>query len=75
MRPSHRNRPKRISESAVIDAKSAFMATSTNGISTAIQNTWCFNFAMHIDGTPWIDELKIPQVVIATAQVTVTGKA
>ena len=75
MRPSHRNRPKPISESAVFEATAVFKATSANVISTAIQNVLCFHFAMHIDGTPWIDELKVPQVVIATAQATVTGKA
>ena len=75
MRPTHRNRPKPISEASILETTAAFMATPGNGLNTTIQNTWCFHFAMHIDGTPWIDELKVRQVVIATAQATVTGKA
>ena len=51
------------------------MAIPKNGNNTTIQNSWYIHFAMHNDGTTLINELKIPQVVIATAQATFTGKS
>ena len=75
LRPDNRNRPQPITEAALADGLPAFMAALGAGSGATAPHCWCFHFAMHIDGTPWIDELKVPQVVITTAQATVTGKS
>ena len=75
MRISNRNRPQPITEAALGAGLSVFMATVGNGISTTVPNCWCFHFAMHVDGTPWIGDLQVPEMVISKAQEIVRGKA
>ena len=75
MRLSNRNRPLPITEAALEAGLSAFMATAGNGISTIVPNCWCFHFAMHVDGTPWIGDLQVPEMVIFKAQEIIRAKA
>jgi len=68
MRRSNRNRPTPVTEAALREVLPALMATPGNGISASVPNSWCFHFAMHVDGTPWIGDLNVPDLVIAKAQ-------
>ena len=72
MRRSNRNRPTPVTEAALREVLPALMATPGNGISATVPNSWCFHFAMHVDGTPWIGDLNVPDLVIAKAQEIVT---
>ena len=73
MRRSNRNRPKPMTEAALRQVLPALMATPGNGISATVPNSWCFHFAMHVDGTPWIGDLEVPDLVIAKAHEIVTA--
>ena len=75
MRITNRNRPQPITEAALEAGLSAFMVTAGNGISPIVPNCWCFHFAMHVDGTPWIGDLQVPEMVISKAQGIVRAKA
>ena len=68
MRRSNRNRPTPVTEAELREVLPALMATPGNGISASVPNSWCFHFAMHVDGTPWIGDLNVPDLVIAKAQ-------
>ena len=68
MRASNPNRPQPITEAELMHGWSEFMVTKGNGNSVAVPNSWCFHFAMHIDGTPWTGELRVPEIVIARAR-------
>ena len=72
MRRSNRHRPTPVTEAALREVLPALVATPGNGISESVPNSWCFHFAMHVDGTPWIGDLKVPDLVIAKAQEIVT---
>jgi len=68
MRASNRNRPQPITEAALKEGLATFTVTKGNGSSVAVPHCWCFHFAMHVDGTPWLGELLVPDMVIARAQ-------
>ena len=36
------------------------------------RDEWVFSFGMHVDGTPWIGDLEVPELVITEAQKLVT---
>ena len=62
-----------MTEAALREVLPALMATPGNGISATVPNSWCFHFAMHVDGTPWIGDLEVPDLVIAKAHEIVTA--
>ena len=68
MRASNRNRPQPITEAALKEGFATFTVTKGNGSSVVVPHCWCFHFAMHVDGTPWLGELLVPDMVIARAQ-------
>ena len=72
MRRSNCNRPTPVTEAALREVLPALMATPGNGMSASVPYTWCFHFAKHVDGTPWIGDLNVPDLVIAKAQEIVT---
>ena len=75
LRPDARHRPKPITEAALTAGLPAFMAAAGDGSQATAPHCWCFHFAMHIDGTPWIGDLQVPDWAIAKAQEVVTATA
>ena len=71
MRASNRNRPQPMTEAELTEKLTAFTVSRGNGISLVVPNCWCFQFAMHVDGTPWLGELMVPDMVISAAQDTI----
>lgn len=73
LRPDSRYPRQPITEAALADGLPAFMAALGDGSGATAPHCWCFHFAMHVDGTPWMGDLQVPEMVIAKAQEIVTA--
>lgn len=62
-----------VTEAAFHDGFPEFTAGMKRGAYAAWPDQWLFSFGMHVDGTPWLGDLQVPDWVIAKAQEVVTA--
>lgn len=66
-----------VTEAAFHDGFPEFTAAvgRANAGGAVFHDQWVFSFGMHVDGTPWIGDLEVPELAIAKAQERVTEAA